>query len=328
MALPDHHHQTPMSEVNPKRRIERAKNVAAGYALSNIIKSEPFIDGTIELLEKRWDELSQANKIVEFDKWFNFMAFDIIGEVTFSSRFGFLETGRDIGGAIANTRVLTLYVTIMGYFPWLHRLTLGNPLIAFLNLTPSQHIFDTCVGAVNVRKKNPDARTDMMEQWMLSLKAHPERFEPREIYAVATATIGAGADTISATLQAFWYNLLRNPQHLSRLRAEIDSANTQGKLSKVVSYAEAQELPFLQACIKETFRYHPAVAFGLTRVVPKEGVTIGDRHFSEGTHLSVNPWVIHRSVEFFGPDANDFNPQRWLEPRSKEMEKFMVQVSR
>lgn len=45
------------------------------------------------------------------------------------------------------------------------------------------------------------------------------------------------------------------------------------------------------------------------------------------THLSVNPWVIHRSTEMFGADANTFNPQRWLEPRAKDMEKFMVQVS-
>lgn len=29
----------------------------------------------------------------------------------------------------------------------------------------------------------------------------------------------------------------------------------------------------------------------------------------------------------FGADANTFNPQRWLEPRAKDMEKYMVQVS-
>ena len=248
MALPDHNHQTPMSEVDPKRRVERAKNVAAGYSLSNIIKSEPFIDESIALLEKRLDELSQANKPVEFDRWFNYMAFDIIGEVTFSSRFGFLESGRDIGGAIANSRVLTLYVTIMGYFQWLHRLTLGNPLIAYFNMTPSQHIFDTCLRAVDARNKNPNVRIDMMEQWKMSMAAHPERFEQRELYGVANATIGAGADTISATLQAFWYYLLRHPKYLARLRDEIDAASF-NKSSKIVSYAEAQELPFLQACV-------------------------------------------------------------------------------
>jgi hypothetical protein len=44
------------------------------------------------------------------------------------------------------------------------------------------------------------------------------------------------------------------------------------------------------------------------------------------THVSVNPWVIHRSKEFFGQDAKEFNPNRWLEPRSKDMERYMMQV--
>lgn len=44
------------------------------------------------------------------------------------------------------------------------------------------------------------------------------------------------------------------------------------------------------------------------------------------THVSVNPWVIHRSKEFFGQDAKEFNPNRWLEPRSKDMDRYMMQV--
>ena len=88
------------------------------------------------------------------------------------------------------------------------------------------------------------------------------------------------------------------------------------------------------------------MAHGLGRVVGKGGLKIGDRVFQEGvrhaqrnlildlkliskkTHVSVNPWVIHRSKEFFGQDAKDFNPSRWLEPRSKDMDKYMMQVFR
>ena len=44
------------------------------------------------------------------------------------------------------------------------------------------------------------------------------------------------------------------------------------------------------------------------------------------THLSVNPWVIHRSPALFGTDADVFNPNRWLESRGREMEKYMMQV--
>jgi hypothetical protein len=42
---------------------------------------------------------------------------------------------------------------------------------------------------------------------------------------------------------------LRKPEDLARVRAEVDKARAEGKLSKVVSYAEARELPFLQACV-------------------------------------------------------------------------------
>jgi hypothetical protein len=44
--------------------------------------------------------------------------------------------------------------------------------------------------------------------------------------------------------------LLRSPEDLARVRAEIDKASEEGKLSRVVSYAEARELPFLQACVR------------------------------------------------------------------------------
>lgn len=80
---------------------------------------------------------------------------------------------------------------------------------------------------------------------------YPDRMAENEIFAAAVANIGAGADTTSATLQAFFYYLLRNPQYLQRLREEIDTASANGQLSRIVSYAEAQKLPYLQACVSE-----------------------------------------------------------------------------
>jgi cytochrome P450 len=42
--------------------------------------------------------------------------------------------------------------------------------------------------------------------------------------------------------------------------------------------------------------------------------------------LCVNPWVIHRSKEIFGDDANEFNPERWLGPNSKGLEHYFIPV--
>jgi cytochrome P450 len=245
MALPDHRFQTPMSEVDPKRQVARAKNIASAFTLSNLLKSEKYMDDLIQLFHTRLEQFADNGEPVEFDKWFNYLAFDIVGEMTFSSSFGFVKSGKDIGGAIENTRVLTLYTALAGFFYTLHSLTLGNPIVTKLGLMPAQHIFDTTLRAINKRKENPEVRYDMIEHWKQTLTQHPERMQETEFYGVANMTIGAGADTISASLQALFYNLIRNPTHLEKVKAEVRSATT----SKIITFTETQNLPFLQACV-------------------------------------------------------------------------------
>lgn len=41
-------------------------------------------------------------------------------------------------------------------------------------------------------------------------------------------------------------------------------------------------MPYLQACIKEGLRMHPATGLPLARVVPNGGTTICGRYFPEG----------------------------------------------
>jgi hypothetical protein len=292
------------------------------------LRSERHIDGLIALLEKRLTGLAMENKPVESDKWFNYLAFDAISEVTFSKAFGFLETGTDVGGSIENSRILTFYVAVMGYFQIIHRLTLGNPLIRKLDLTPSQHIFDTVRRAVTARKSNPDKRADMLEQWMLQLREHPERFEENELYGVSNGTVGVSANTISATLQAFWYYHLRSPQDLARVREEIDEAAAAGELSPVVNYAESRDLPFLLACVssplsdimssltyllgQRNISISPCSSpwlgpsrwegrssdwrstFSRRGISRKVKLDIGVEADFQKTHVSVNLWVIHR----------------------------------
>lgn len=90
-------------------------------------------------------------------------------------------------------------------------------------------------------------------------------------------------------IQTFVYHMIRSPQSWARARAEIDNAARQGRCrDRVVSYSDAQELSFLQACIKESLRMFGPTPMGLPRVAPKGGINIGDTHFDEGTVLSVH----------------------------------------
>ncbi|KAL4898698.1 cytochrome P450 [Aspergillus ambiguus] len=324
-SIPDYRFVSQMSETDPQKHIEKGKNIAAGYALSNIIKSESYVDDIIRTVETQLDEFSNKGKRVDLDRWFNYFAFDVVGEVTFSQSFGFVKTGNDIRNAIANARILALYVSIMGHFVWLHNLTIGNPLMSTLGLMPASHVLDTCVAAINDRKKNPEARNDMMERWLNIRNSHPERMSDEDVFAAAATNIGAGAETVSASLQCLIYYLLKNPTYLDRLRTEIDSAHARGDLSPVVQYAEAQRLPYFQACIKEAYRNHSPIGTNLPRVVPNGGLVIRGRYFSEGTILSLNPWVIHRNSKIFGPDCHFFNPERWLDKeQAGKMDSFLI----
>lgn len=69
------------------------------------------------------------------------------------------------------------------------------------------------------------------------------------------------------------------------------------------------------------------VPMQLPRIAPKGGLTIGNRTIPEGTIVSVSPWVMHHSKEFWGEDAHEFNPDRWLQPDIASKEKYWIPVS-
>ena len=323
MAIPDSRFPNQMSERSAKVHIQKQKNLAAGYSLSNIIKSEPYIDNLLSLFRSRLSTLAANHAPVDWDYWLDYLAFDVVGEVTFSKQFGFLAQGQDIADAIKNQTILTIYLAVMAYFPWAHNYLLANPLIEKLGLQPAMHVLDTCNAAIVQRSSNDKVRKDMIEQWLEQHRNHPDRMPASEIFAAVCITVGAGADTVSAALQALLYYLLRTPDALALLRKELDTAN----LSDIPTFAETSNLPVLQSCIKETLRYHGPIAVSLPRVAPPDGITICNRFFPARTILSVHPYALQYLPEIYGPDFDTFRPQRWLEAsesKLQSMEKCLI----
>lgn len=327
--FPDRRFRNPMGETDPATKIELSRHLAAGYLLTNLLQAEPAVDDTVELLLGWLDRHADGHEPIDLDRFFTYTTFDVVGEVIFSRSFGFLREGRDIGGAIANSLAQNIYVAVGGYVQWFH-LLLSNPLVTWLDVLPFGHIIDTAVGAIREREKNPDARFDAVAHWFRYLGQNPGRMSAREFQSAASNAVAAGADTVACGLQAFVYHMIRRPELWQRVRMEVDGAglSAPGALKRVVPYAEAQRLPLLQACIKEALRVFSPAPMGLPRVAGREGVTVGDRTFPEGTILSVNAWVIHHSKEIWGADANEFRPERWLAgDRSAALDKYYMPVS-
>ena len=129
-------------------------------------------------------------------------------------------------------------------------------------------------------------------------------------------------------MQSFFFHILKDPAVYTRLCQEIDQATKDNRLSPTVTWQEAQNLEYFQATLKEAMRVRPAVGLDITRYVPPNGAEIQGTKFPGGTRLAVNGWVLHRDTEIFGPDADTYRPERWLEDeqKSKTMDRYMFQV--
>jgi cytochrome P450 len=116
----------------------------------------------------------------------------------------------------------------------------------------------------------------------------------------------AGSGTTSTTLAYLFYNLSlpENAYHQRRLREELYNAGE--------SLNELQQLPFLNAVIKETMRLNPTIISTLPRTLDTE-LSIPKLGFSlpKGTTVGMQNYVHHRDPEIF-TDAESFNPERWL----------------
>lgn len=60
-----------------------------------------------------------------------------------------------------------------------------------------------------------------------------------------------------------------------------------------VTFKGSQNLPYLQAVIKEALRMHPAIGLPLWRVAPEGGAVVCDQLFPAGTIVGLSTWCSH-----------------------------------
>ena len=115
---------------------------------------------------------------------------------------------------------------------------------------------------------------------------------------------------------------MKNPPAIEKLLAEIDESYRRGKIGEShIGYGEASRMPYLVAHCEEGMRLHSSVALRMPRNVPAGRAMIAGRHFPEGQRVSIKPAVLHYDTTIFGPDADKFNPDRWINGDSNKMDR-------
>ena len=89
------------STVSERFHSQLRRCVNSAFSMSTLIQYEPFVDSTTELFLSQTEKIYADSRLgCNFSRWLQFYAFDVIGEITYSKRHGFLEENKDIDGII------------------------------------------------------------------------------------------------------------------------------------------------------------------------------------------------------------------------------------
>ncbi|KAK8024315.1 pisatin demethylase [Apiospora rasikravindrae] len=222
----------------------------------------------------------------------SFFTLDVISKVALGSEFGCCAKNSD---PYKFHEVLEEHVPKMGLttdVPWIRRILYSS---------------------VGLRLFGP-RETDKSGMGPLMKVTNDVVRSRRECESEALFMFVAGSDTSASAIRIALLYILSCPRVYQRLKAEIREAVREGRASSpVITVAEAKQLPYLQAVLYEGLRMRPVTTGQQAKEVPAGGDTIDGRFVPGGTSIAINFAAILRSTSLFGPDADVFRPERFLE---------------
>ena len=138
------------------------------------------------------------------------------------------------------------------------------------------------------------------------------RFSADEVTGMFISMMFAGHHTTSGTAAWTLIELLRHPDELAAVTAELDDLYADGS---DVSYQALREIPRLESAIKEALRLHPPLILVLR--VAKDDLAYDGYRIRAGSLVGATPAVSNRIADDF-PDPDAFVPTRYLDPRSED----------
>ncbi|GJJ11039.1 hypothetical protein Clacol_005270 [Clathrus columnatus] len=118
-------------------------------------------------------------------------------------------------------------------------------------------------------------------------------------------------DTSTGVLLNFIYAMLLHPEVQRRAQNELDEVVGSGTLP---SFEDFGRLKYTRAVFQELLRWNAVTPSGLPHALKVDDVVNG-YFIPKGTIVFGNTWSLLRIKSVYGPDADKFNPERFLDER-------------
>lgn len=165
--------------------------------------------------------------------------------------------------------------------------------------------------AEEIRRLNDGAierRNDILATMAQAIDEDGAQMSPAHLRDEMVTFLVAGHET-SATGLAWYFDLvLRRPDVLARLRAELDEAGGPAR----VTPQQLQQLPWLDATLRETLRLRPVVPQPARRLLQE--MPMNEWILPAGTVVLPSIYLAHRRADTYSAPET-FEPARFLEHR-------------
>ncbi|PZC85438.1 hypothetical protein B5X24_HaOG200008 [Helicoverpa armigera] len=246
--------------------------------------SVPFINGMVQVLSRSTLPRSEYHALWALSK----------GTVMFQ------RSSNDMGGALSLTPWLK---DVMPNFSGYNSLVKGN-----------QFLLDFYSKLVNDTMDTHDETYDrhFLDIYLTRMKEEM-RQKGRSTYSVdqllltCTDYTFPAASAVQFVLAMLVERLLLQPEIQDKIHEEIDRVVGRDRLPNL---DDRRNMPYLEACIRETMRYDTTVPLGVPHRAMKD-TTLGGYNVPEGTMMSFNLTMLHMDKEIWG-DPENFRPERFI----------------
>lgn len=307
-------------EVHKRQR----KQMNPSFSHVNLKSMVSIFTSKSNKLVNAWSQLLEKNPEIEVLQGLSSTTLDIIGSAGFGYEFdsidGLTDTASKNPLAAAYEdmfdfqKVNRLLGLIVYYVPWARSLPFSRHVELDRDIAVVKKLSQEIV---NEKSANLTAGQDIGHDIFALLLKDNRKKElegdptnpPMTLVEVGDQTmtlLAAGHETTSAGTTWALHALSIHQDIQSRLRDELTSALTP---DEPPTFEQIESLHYLNNFVKEVLRFYPPVP--MTRREAKVSATIEGQYIPKGTDIFICPAATNKNPNIWGPDSEEFNPDRW-----------------
>lgn len=166
------------------------RHASGPYSMATMQTMTGYIEDTQRLFASKLDKMSTTkDRYCNLGDYLHYYAFDVLGEIAFSRKFGFLDAGYDLENVIKTIDDVQWYDGIVGQIPEWDYMFRRNPIRKHLPSFSTGNFLITrmALEELGKRKKfgNQIERKDLLSQLFDAHDKAPDAFKEMDVFAIA-----------------------------------------------------------------------------------------------------------------------------------------------